>query len=101
MFNKSFFGIIFIEVFLCVYHTLFIKFIIFEFTSYFFSSCDITEFYHQVAVLRAGMEPAWYGIGFPRTRDELEEKLSDELKAAMDNPLHHQVSRPLTFQYGD
>lgn len=62
-------------------------------------NCDVVEFYQQVLVLRAGMEPGWFGIGFPRTRDELESKLSDELKAMMDDPAFHQPSQPLQFSY--
>ena len=62
-------------------------------------SCDAVESYQQVAVLRAGMEPGWLGIGFPRDADELEARLGAELKAAMDDPRHHQLRRPLTFGY--
>jgi len=62
-------------------------------------NCDVVEFYQQVVTLRAGMEPAWWGIGFPRTRDELEAKLSDTLKAMMDDPAFHQPSEPLQFSY--
>ena len=62
-------------------------------------SCDAVEFYQQVAVLRAGMEPGWFGIGFPRDAGELEALLGAELKAAMDDPRYHQLRRPLTFGY--
>jgi hypothetical protein len=62
-------------------------------------NCDVVEFYQQVVTLRAGMEPGWWGIGFPRTRDELEAKLSDTLKAMMDDPAFHQPSQPLQFSY--
>lgn len=62
-------------------------------------SCDAVEFYQQVAVLRAGMEPGWFGIGFPRDAGELEARLGAELKAAMDDPRYHQLRRPLTFEY--
>lgn len=62
-------------------------------------SCDAVEFYQQVAVLRAGMEPGWFGIGFPRDAGELEACLGAELKAAMDDPRYHQLRRPLTFGY--
>ncbi|MEC7988124.1 MAG: hypothetical protein VX278_23360 [Myxococcota bacterium] len=62
-------------------------------------SCDVVEFYHQVLVLRAGMRPAWFGIGFPQTKDELEAKLSDDIKAVMDDPQYHQRQTPLTFSY--
>ena len=62
-------------------------------------SCDAVEFYQQVAVLRAGMEPGWFGIGFPRGAGELEALLGAELKAAMDDPRYHQLRRPLTFGY--
>jgi hypothetical protein len=62
-------------------------------------SCDAVEFYQQVAVMRAGMEPGWLGIGFPPSRGELEARLGDELKAAMDDPRYHQLREPLTFEY--
>ncbi|MDB4401439.1 hypothetical protein N9247_00265 [bacterium] len=62
-------------------------------------SCDAVEFYQQVAVMRAGMEPGWLGIGFPRDRVELEARLGDELRAAMDDPRFHQLQQPLTFAY--
>ncbi len=62
-------------------------------------SCDAVEFYQQVAVMRAGMEPGWLGIGFPRDRAELEARLGEELRAAMDDPRYHQLQQPLTFAY--
>jgi len=64
-------------------------------------SCDVPEFYQQVLTLRAGMQPGWFGIGFPRTREELEAKLSQEVKDLMDDPKYHQVNRPLTFDYAE
>jgi len=63
-------------------------------------SCDIVEFYQQVLVLRAGMTPGWFGIGFPRDRDALEALLSDEIKSAMDDRMHNQLRQPLSFTYG-
>jgi hypothetical protein len=45
------------------------------------------------------MTPGWRGIGFPGTEEELEAKLSDEMRAAMDEPKHNQISKPLTFSY--
>ena len=63
-------------------------------------SCDIVEFYQQVLVLRAGMTPGWFGIGFPRDRDALEALLSDEIKSAMDDGMHNQLRQPLSFTYG-
>ncbi|MBG84131.1 MAG: hypothetical protein CMJ40_06235 [Phycisphaerae bacterium] len=62
-------------------------------------SCDVVEFYQQVVVLRAGMEPGWYGIGFPEDRVELESRLGREIKEAMDDPRYHQLDRPLQFDY--
>lgn len=62
-------------------------------------NCDVVEFYQQVVVLRAGMEPGWRGIGFPETRQELEDLLGDEIKAAIDDPGFHQLRRPLRFDY--
>jgi hypothetical protein len=62
-------------------------------------SCDVLEFYQQVATLRAGMQPGWFGIGFPKTKEELETLLSQEIKDVMDDPKYHQINRPLTFDY--
>ena len=62
-------------------------------------SCDVVEFYHQVLILRAGMQPGWYGINFPQTSSELEELLSQQMKDLMDNPAYHQLNKPLTFDY--
>ena len=62
-------------------------------------NCDVVEFYHQVLILRAGMQPGWFGIGFPTSSDELEEFLSDEIKELMDDPTYHQLNTPLTFNY--
>ena len=62
-------------------------------------NCNVVEFYQQVVVLRAGMEPGWRGIGFPETALELNRRLSDEIKAVMDDPAYHQLRRPLTFNY--
>jgi hypothetical protein len=62
-------------------------------------SCDVVEFYQQVLVTRAGMEPGWVGIGFPEDRESLEALLSDEIKQMMDDPRYHQPSTPLTFAY--
>ena len=63
-------------------------------------SCDVTEFYHQVVILRAGMTPGWFGIGFPRDRETLDLVLSDEVEEAIENPTYHQLTEPLTFTYG-
>lgn len=62
-------------------------------------SCDVAEFYHQVLMMRVGMQPGWLGIGFPSSREELEEKLSDEIKDVLDDPQYHQLQNPLTFEY--
>ena len=64
-----------------------------------YPDCDVVEFYHQVLVLRSGMVPGWFGIGFPNSKYELETLLSDEIKNIMDNPVYHQIGRPLSFQY--
>jgi len=61
--------------------------------------CDVTEFYHQVLVTKAGMEPGWLGIGFPTTPEELDLKLSPALKAAMEQPKYNQINKPLVFSY--
>lgn len=62
-------------------------------------NCDVVEFYQQVVVMRAGMQPGWLGIGFPRDRAELEARLSDEFKAAVDDSNYHQLRQPLSFSY--
>ncbi|MEE2906411.1 MAG: hypothetical protein VX527_01115 [Planctomycetota bacterium] len=62
-------------------------------------NCDVVEFYQQVIVMRAGMQPGWLGIGFPRDRAELEARLSDEFKAAVDDSNYHQLRQPLSFSY--
>ncbi len=62
-------------------------------------NCDVVEFYHQVLILRAGMQPGWLGIGFPTSSDQLEELLSGEIKELMDDPTYHQLNAPLTFNY--
>ena len=62
-------------------------------------NCDVVEFYHQVLVLRAGMQPGWFGIDFPRTSEELEALLSQDMKDLMDDPVYHQLKSPLTFSY--
>jgi len=43
--------------------------------------------------------PGWFGIGFPQDAPSLEARLSEEIKAAIDNPQHHQLRKPLTFSY--
>ena len=62
-------------------------------------NCDVVEFYQQVAVMRAGMRPGWYGIGFPRDRDVLESRLSDEFKEAVSDSRYHPLRGPLCFDY--
>ncbi|MBG80409.1 MAG: hypothetical protein CMJ39_06855 [Phycisphaerae bacterium] len=63
------------------------------------ANCDVVEFYQQVVVMRAGMQPGWLGIGFPEDRDQLEALLGEEIRQAMDDPRYHQLRTPLTFQY--
>ena len=62
-------------------------------------NCDVVEFYQQVLILRAGMQPSWFGINFPTFSTELEELLSDEMKRLMDDPFYHQLNNPLSFNY--
>ncbi len=62
-------------------------------------SCDVVEFYQQVLVLRAGMTPGWFGIGFPQDKESLESKLSQEFKDIMDDPQYHQLRQPLEMNY--
>jgi hypothetical protein len=62
-------------------------------------NCDVVEFYQQVLILRAGMQPGWLGINFPNSSIELEELLSDEMKELMNDPIYHQLKSPLSFNY--
>ena len=62
-------------------------------------NCDVVEFYQQVLVMNAGMEPGWRGIGFPETREELEALLSERMKGIMNDPTFHQLQKPLRFTY--
>ena len=62
-------------------------------------NCDIVEFYQQVLILRVGMTPAWLGIGFPNSKEQLDQLLGQEIKEVMDNPIYHQLKDPLTFNY--
>ena len=62
-------------------------------------NCEVVEFYQQVLVLNAGMEPGWRGIGFPETREELESLLSERMKRIMKDPTFHQLQKPLRFTY--
>ena len=62
-------------------------------------NCDVVEFYQQVLILRAGMQPGWFGINFPDSSNELDELLSDQIKSVMDNPIYHQLKNPLSFDY--
>ena len=62
-------------------------------------NCDVVEFYQQVLILRAGMQPAWFGINFPTSSSALEELLSNEIKDLMDDLNYHQLKDPLTFSY--
>ena len=64
-----------------------------------FSSCDVTEFFQQVVILRAGMKPGWFGIGFPKSKEKLNELLSDEIKEVLDNDQYHIIKKPLQFDY--
>ena len=50
-------------------------------------------------ILRAGMQPGWFGINFPTSSSALEELLSDEMKGLMDDPIYHQLKSPLSFNY--
>ena len=62
-------------------------------------NCDVVEFYQQVLILRAEMQPCWFGINFPNSSIELEQLLSDQMKGLMDNPTYHQLKNPLSFNY--
>ena len=62
-------------------------------------SCDVTEFFQQVVILRAGMKPGWFGIGFPKSKTKLNELLSDGIKEALDNDQYHIINKPLQFDY--
>jgi hypothetical protein len=45
------------------------------------------------------MQPGWFGIDFPRTSEDLEALLSQDMKDLMDDPVYHQLKGPLTFSY--
>ena len=45
------------------------------------------------------MKPGWLGIGFPTTPEELDLKLSSNVKEAMDLPKYNQINKPLLFSY--
>ena len=62
-------------------------------------NCDVVEFYQQVLILRAGMQPGWFGIGFPHESEGLEALLSQSIKTIMDDPTYFQLKSPLTFNY--
>ena len=47
-------------------------------------NCDVVEFYQQVLITRAGMQPGWFGINFPNSSNELEELLSDQMKGLIE-----------------
>ena len=61
--------------------------------------CDVTEFFQQVVILRAGMEPGWSGIGFPDSKETLNELLSNEMKDLLDDGQYHIINKPLQFDY--
>ena len=62
-------------------------------------NCDVTEFFQQVVILRAGMKPGWYGIGFPKNKKKLEKSLSNEMKELLDDNRYHIINKPLQFDY--
>ena len=61
--------------------------------------CDVTEFFQQVVILRAGMELNWSGIGFPDSKETLNELLSNEMKDLLDDGQYHIINKPLQFDY--
>ncbi len=63
------------------------------------ANCDVTEFFQQVVILRAGMKPGWYGIGFPKNKKKLEKLLSNEMKELLDDNRYHIINKPLQFNY--
>jgi len=62
-------------------------------------NCDVTEFLQQVVIMRAGMKPGWFGIGFPKNKEKLEKLLSKDIKELLDDNKYHIINKPLTFNY--
>ena len=62
------------------------------------ADCDCTEWFHQVALLHAGMEPAWRGFseGF---KDNMKTALGEAFGDLMADPKYHQLTKPLSFSY--
>ena len=62
------------------------------------ADCDCTEWFHQVALLHAGMEPAWRGFseGF---EDNMKTALGKAFGDLMADPKYHQLTKPLSFSY--
>ena len=62
------------------------------------ADCDCTEWFHQVALLHAGMEPAWRGFseGF---EDNMKTALGKAFGDLMAEPRYHQLTKPLSFSY--
>ena len=62
----------------------------------------------QVTAIASGMNPAWIAedrdsLGaeksMPRTKEDMLERLSPEMKDLLQNPAYHQIQTPLTFDY--
>ena len=51
------------------------------------------------STFRAGIQPAWCGIGFSGMTEDLAAKLSDELKAIMNGPKYQELSKPPAFSW--
>ena len=63
------------------------------------ANCDCAEWFHQVALVLAGMEPGWKSDLLPPTKTALEASLSTEFRTMMADPQYHQLKAPLTYSY--
>jgi hypothetical protein len=62
-------------------------------------SCNVTEFFLHVIILRAGTKPGWFGIGFPKSKTKLNELLNDKIKEVLYNDQYHIINKRLQFDY--
>jgi len=61
--------------------------------------CNAVAFHHQVGLIYAGMEPAWYSKMIPRKRSKLMKKLSPSYKKLLKKNRYHQLQKPLKYDY--
>eukprot|EP00947_MAST-08B_sp_MAST-8B-sp1_P002369 g2369.t1 len=63
------------------------------------ANCDCAEWFHQVALILAGVEPGWRSDLMPSSKAALEASLSTEFKTMMADARYHQLQAPLTYSY--